>query len=336
MQHASDDVVSQWKSGILSSALAAQGLGASVSRVETSPPETRRRAKLTGRRTKKGAIVGFHAARSDDVVAIPDCRILAPGLRAAFAGFEALARLAATRSTDAELHITETENGADVGIKSPRDLDQDLRETLPRLASDHGICRITWNDEPVATLAPPVLRVSGIPVEPPPGAFLQATAHGETVLAAQVAGIVSGANRVADLFSGCGTFSLPLARRAVVHAVEGDERLLTALDRAWREAPGLKTITTETRDLFRRPLLPDELRVFDAIVIDPPRAGAEAQIGELAKGGPDVIAMVSCNPVTFARDARVLVSAGYDMAPPVIVDQFRWSAHLEIVCGFTK
>jgi len=336
MQHASDAFVAGWKAGILSSALAAQGLDPAIARNETSPPESRRRAKLTGRRTKKGAFVGFHAARSDEVVAIPDCRILTPGLRAAFPGFEVLARLAATRSTDAELHVTETETGADVLITSPRDLDRNLRETLPAIARDHGIARITWNGEPVATLSPPVIRLSGIEVAPPPGAFLQATAHGEAVLAAEVCRIVSGAARVADLFSGCGTFGLPLARKAVVHAVEGDERLLTALDRAWRGATGLKTISVEARDLFRRPLLPDELHGFDAVVIDPPRAGAEAQIAELARGGPDVIAMVSCNPVTFARDARALVTAGYRMEQPVLVDQFRWSAHLEISCGFFR
>ncbi len=336
MQHASDEFVSGWKAGILSYALSAQGLGTAIDRIETSPPETRRRAKLTGRRTKKGAFVGFHAARSDDVIAIPECRILSPELRARFPGFEVLARLAATRTTDAELYVTETESGADVLITSPRELDRELRETLPAIASQHGIARITWNGEPVATLAPPIVRLSGFPVEPPPAAFLQATGHAEAVLATEVERIVTGASRVVDLFSGCGTFSLPLARGAVVHAVEGDERLLSALDRAWRGATGLKTITTETRDLFRRPLLPDELRAFDAAVIDPPRAGAEAQIAELAIGGPGVIAMVSCNPVTFARDARTLVNAGYEMGKPLLVDQFRWSAHLEIGCGFTR
>lgn len=336
MQHARDDFVAEWKSGVLNAALAAQGLRARVARIETSPPDSRRRAKFAGRKTKKGAIVGFHAARSNDVVSVPDCRVLGEGLRSRVSGLEVFARLAATRSTDAELHVTEVEGGIDLLVTSPREADRQMREDIPRLCAESGIARITWNGEPIAVLSPPVLRMSGIAVEPPPAAFLQATRAGEDALVQEVCGVIADAGRVADLFSGCGTFSLPLARRAEVHAVEGDERLLVALDRAWRGASGLKVITTETRDLFRRPLLTDELRRYDAVVIDPPRAGAEAQIKELAMGGPQVIAMVSCNPVTFARDARTLVDAGYEMAEVVLVDQFRWSSHLEIACGFTR
>lgn len=337
MQHARDDVVADWKAGILRTALRAQGIEADIARVETSPPQSRRRAKLTGRRTKKGALVGFHAARSDDVVAAPECQILRPGLRALFPALEAITRLAATRTTDAELHVTETEAGADLVVISPRSLDRDLRETLPALARAHGIVRITWNSEPVATLEPPFLWLSGIRVVPPPGAFLQATAEGEAALVAEVTRITKGARRVVDLFAGCGTFGLPLARDAQVHAVEGDHSLLEAMDQAWRGADGLKSLTVETRDLFRRPMLPDELASFDAVVIDPPRAGAEAQVTELARGGgPGVIAMVSCNPVTFARDARTLLDGGFGMGDLAVVDQFRWSAHLEMVCGFTR
>ena len=143
--------------------------------------------------------------------------------------------------------------------------------------------------------------------------------------------IMAGATRVADLFAGCGTFSLPLAEHADVHAVEGNGAMLTALDKGWRMAEGLKRVTTEARDLFRRPLMPDELARFDAVVIDPPRAGAEAQVSELAKSRIPVIAFVSCNPVTFARDARLLVDAGWRLDWVQVVDQFRWSPHVELV-----
>ena len=146
---------------------------------------------------------------------------------------------------------------------------------------------------------------------------------------------VGEARHVIDLFAGCGTFSLPLADQAEVHAVEGDAAMTAALDHGWRMSTGLKPVTTEARDLFRRPLLPDELAKTDAVVIDPPRAGAEAQIAEIVKAMPPVLAYVSCNPVTFARDAAVLIAAGYTLKWVQVVDQFRWSSHVELAAQFT-
>jgi 23S rRNA (uracil1939-C5)-methyltransferase len=172
-------------------------------------------------------------------------------------------------------------------------------------------------------------------VVPPPGAFLQATREGEAALVAVVLDATRGAARVADLFSGVGTFALPLAEPAEVHAVEGDAAMLEALGKGWRGAPGLRRVTTEARDLFRRPLLAEELARFDAAVIDPPRAGAEAQVAQLARARRPVIAYVSCNPASFARDARALLAAGYRMDPITVVDQFRWSAHVELATRFS-
>jgi 23S rRNA (uracil1939-C5)-methyltransferase len=170
---------------------------------------------------------------------------------------------------------------------------------------------------------------------PPPGGFLQATPEGEAALVAAIRDMTRGAGRVLDLFAGCGTFSLPLAETAEVHAVEGLAAPLQALDAAARRTPGLRRITTETRDLSRRPLLPDEL-AYDAIVIDPPRAGAEAQAGQIALSGVEKLAWVSCDPVTFARDARVLADAGYDIARLFVIDQFRWSPHVETVAEIRR
>lgn len=147
---------------------------------------------------------------------------------------------------------------------------------------------------------------------------------------------VGDAKNIGDLFAGCGTFSLPLARKAQVLAIEGDASLLKALDAGWRNGRGLKTLETQKRDLFRNPVLPEDLKKFDAVVIDPPRAGAKAQCEELAKTGIPRIAFVSCNPVTFARDAKILVNAGYTIEWVQVVDQFRWSAHVELVALFTK
>jgi len=186
----------------------------------------------------------------------------------------------------------------------------------------------------VLTRRAPVQVFAGVPVVPPPGAFLQATTEGESALVAEVVALLDGARRVVDLFAGCGTFTFPLAKRAAVHAVEGAPGMIAALDHAARHAQGLRPVTHEVRDLFRRPLDPHELAAFDAVVIDPPRAGAEAQIAALADARVPRIAHVSCNPATFARDAGVLLEAGYRMGPVRVVDQFRWSAHVELAAGF--
>jgi 23S rRNA (uracil1939-C5)-methyltransferase len=186
----------------------------------------------------------------------------------------------------------------------------------------------------IALRTAPVQRFGRALVTPPPGAFLQATEHGEAALLAAVTEAVGPARRIADLFAGIGTFALPLAERAEVHAVEGDPAMTAALEKGWRQAQGLKRLTVEARDLYRRPLDADELKGFDAVVIDPPRAGAEAQTVALAGSGVPVIAAVSCNPVTFARDARVLIAAGYVLDWVQVVDQFRWSAHVELAARF--
>ena len=199
----------------------------------------------------------------------------------------------------------------------------------------HGLARLAWDHEVIAMRAPPVQRFGGALVVPPPGAFLQATKEGEKALTSAVLEATRGAQRVVDLFSGCGTLSLPLALQSEVHAVEGERDMVQALDAGWRKATGLKRVTTEARDLFRRPLMPDELAKFDAIVLDPPRAGAEAQVREIARAKRPVLAYVSCNPVTFARDAKVLVDSGYRLNWVQVVDQFRWSSHTELAASFT-
>ena len=171
---------------------------------------------------------------------------------------------------------------------------------------------------------------------PPPGGFLQATLEGEAALLAAVRDFTAGASRIVDLFSGCGTFSLPLAETASVHAVEGLAAPLAVLDAGWRGAPGLNRVTTEIRDLARRPLMTDELNRFDAIVIDPPRAGAEAQVREIATSRVNRLAFVACDPVNFSRDAQVLAEGGFALTRLIVVDQFRWSPHVEIVAEFVR
>lgn len=336
LQHASDGFVVSWKAGVVQAALRAQGLPDAIEGIATSPPGTRRRAVLSGRRTKSGALVGFHAPRSDLVTAIPDCILLDPRLMAAMPAFEALTTAGASRKSEIKLAVTASEAGTDVAVSDGKPLTPALEARLAAIAGEHGLARLTWNGEPVALFAAPIQRFGAALVAPPSGAFLQATRPGEAALRAAVEAAAGQAARIVDLFAGCGTFTLPLAARAEVHAVEGDDAMLRALDKGWRMTSGLRQVTTEARDLYRQPLLPEELDRFDAVAIDPPRAGAEAQMAEIARSRVGLVAAVSCNPVTFARDARTLTEAGFAMDGVRVVDQFRWSTHVELAARFVR
>lgn len=335
MQHANDGFVADWKTEVVRSALAGQGLEAVLRPILTSPAKSRRRATIAGRRTKGGALLGFHARGSDALVAVPNCQLLHPDLMAAFPALEALVITGGSRKSELALTITRSLAGPDISVTGGKPLDGQLRLELARVAEAHGLSRLSWDGEVVALRTAPMQPMGLARVAPPPGAFLQATAQGEADLLAAVREAVGPAKRITDLFAGSGTFALPLSELAEVHAVEGDAAMMAALDKGWRMAEGLKRITTETRDLFRRPLEPDEFKGVQAVVIDPPRAGAEAQTKTLATARVPVIAAVSCNPVTFARDARILTSAGYRLDWVQPVDQFRWSAHVELAARFS-
>lgn len=330
LMHASDGFVAAWKEDVVRSTIAAQGISAAFRPVMTSPERSRRRATLAGRRTKSGAIVGFHGRASDTIVEVPDCRLLHPDLMTARPVFGEIIALGASRKGEIALAATRSEFGLDLAVSGGKPLNQSLFSALSALAERADLARLTWDGQTVAARRPVVLRFGPARVAPPPGAFLQATAEGEAALLAAVREAVGPARRIVDLFAGSGTFSLPLATQAEVHAVEGEAAMLAALDAGWRATPGLRRVTTETRDLFRRPLLPDELRRFDAVVIDPPRAGAEAQMREIAASHITRVAAVSCNPITFARDLRILTEAGFVPDWVQVVDQFRWSPHIEL------
>ncbi|MFP4275279.1 MAG: class I SAM-dependent RNA methyltransferase, partial [Paracoccaceae bacterium] len=319
LQHASDGFVADWKRASVVSALAMQGIEAEVLPPIASPPASRRRATFSARRTKKGALAGFHARASNVIVAVPDCLLLHPDLLGALPAVEALAVLGASRKGELNVTVTRTETGLDLAARGGKPLDGPMRLDLAQVCARHGLARLDWEGEVIAQARPPVVRFGRAEVVLPPGAFLQATPEGEATLLDEVRLIVGEASKVVDLFAGCGTFALPLAMRAEVHAVEGDTAMTAALDAGWRHAHGLKRVTTDARDLFRRPLLRDELSGFDAAVIDPPRAGAAAQIAELAKARVPRIAHVSCNPATFARDAAALIAADYRMGPVTVV-----------------
>ena len=330
LMHASDPFVARWKVEVVRRALAARGLEAEVAGIATSPPGSRRRATLSGRRLKRGAVVGFHARASDAVTAVPGCRVMLPSLVAVLPACEAIVEAGASRRGELSLTLTDAAEGVDVAVVGGGALAAPLRVRLAGIAREAGLSRLAWDGEVVAQAAPPTQRFGAARVVPPPGAFLQATREGEAALVAVVREGLAGAVRVADLFAGCGTFALPLAGRAEVHAVEADAAMLDALGAGWRGAHGLRRVTTEVRDLFRRPLA-EELARFDAVVLDPPRAGAAAQAAALAARGPARVAYVSCDPASFARDAAALVAGGYRLGPVRVVDQFRWSPHVEVV-----
>jgi len=336
LQHGSDKFLAGWKADIIRRALQAQGLETTFKPVDTSPPESRRRATFSARRTKKTTQVGFHKRGSADIFDLTSCALLVPAIIAALPACHALAGIGASRKGEIKISVTDSAAGPDIAVHGAKLLDGPLRARLAALAAEHNLARLSWNDEQVVDRKRPLQAMGKAQVLPPSGAFLQATAAGEAALVAAMLTAVAGAKRVVDLFAGCGTFSLPLAEHAEVHAVEGQAGMLAALDTGWRHAPGLKTVTTETRDLFARPLVPLDLRRFDAVVIDPPRAGAKAQVEEIVASGIALVGAVSCNPVSFARDAKILVDGGFTLDWVQPVDQFRWSGHVELAARFSR
>jgi len=335
LQHASNEFVAQWKQDVVKSALDAHGLETVWRPIHTSPAQSRRRATFAAKRTKKGAMAGFYGRASDVVIEVPDCQLLHPDLMKGLDVARELAVVGASRKAALAVTVTLCENGLDVSVTQGKPLDGPLRATLAGLTQSMSLTRLAWDDDVIAMETPPVQRFGRGSVVPPPGSFLQATHDGEAALLKAVKEAVGDAKHVADLFAGSGTFTLPLAETAHVHAVEGEATMTAALDQGWRMAKGLKPVTTEARDLYRRPLLPDELAKLDALVLDPPRAGAERQVAEIATAKVPRLAYVSCNPVTFARDAQTLVAAGYHLDWVQVVDQFRWSSHIELAACFT-
>lgn len=317
-------------------ALARQGLVAAVSEIVQVPPGTRRRCVFKIAKRSGAVLVGFHARASHDIVDMRECRVLTPGLSALVPRLRAIMTDVLRENETAELHATEADNGFDLAFRWKRGPNSALVARFAAWAEHGGVARITAGKDILVEFAAPELRIGKATVPLPPGAFLQPTRAGEALLQARVVEALAGAKAVADLFAGCGTFTFALAERAKVRAVEQEEAMLGALTAASRATGGLKPVTAERRDLFKNPLHAKELAAFDGVSLDPPRAGAAAQIAQLAKSKVRRIAYVSCNAESFAGDARVLVEAGYAMSPVIPVDQFLWSEHIELVADFTR
>ena len=336
VQHWQQDKYRAWKRDLVVTALAQAGVDASVEELIDAHGKGRRRAVLHARRGgRKILVVGFSGRRSHHIVPIDQCPIFAPQLDRALAIAWKLAEPLELAGKPLDLQFTATDSGLDVDIRGSGPLEPDAIETLARIAREEKLARLTRHGELVVQLAEPIVKIGKAAVVPPAGVFLQPTAAGEATLAELVGEAVGNARRVADLFSGIGTFALRLAEGAQVLAVDDDADAIAALKRA-AGAPGLKPIDARTRDLFRSPLTAGELVPCKVVVLDPPRQGAEAQIRELAISGATRIVYVSCNPATFARDAQILISAGFSLGRVVPVDQFRYSAHVELVGVFDR
>jgi 23S rRNA (uracil1939-C5)-methyltransferase len=340
MQHWSLAEYLLWKRNLVVEAIGHAGLIAPVEPIVDAHGKGRRRAVLHARRGSGDILeVGFAAQRTHQIVAIDRCPILAPGLNGAVPAAWALAELLKPTSKPLDIHATATDSGLDIDVRGSGPLSTKLTTALARLAEQHRLARITRHGELVLQSEQPMLKVGRALVPLPPGAFLQATAEGEATLARLVSehvGQEKQAKRIADLFCGIGTFALRLAEKARVTAVDTEATAVKALERAVAMTSGLKAVETQTRDLFRSPIMAIELKAFDAVVFDPPRQGAEAQARELALSKVPVVVAVSCDATTFARDARILIDGGYKLISVTPVDQFRYSHHVELVAKFER
>jgi 23S rRNA (uracil1939-C5)-methyltransferase len=328
IQHWQVAAYREWKRNLLVTALRNQGITTEVQALIDAQGEGRRRATLHVARTETGAIAGFNAARSHDIHAIDLCPILVHALARA----PSIARHIGEIMGNCNVAFTASETGIDVDVTT-------RRKPAPELAGlvhSENLARLSINREPLVTRTPPEIAIGKARLRLPAGAFLQATKAGEETLAALVIANLGKARKVADLFSGAGIFALRLAERAQVVAVDSDKAAIAALAEAVRHTPGLKPVESRIGDLFREPLMARELKDIDAVVFDPPRAGAEAQAQQLAKSTVKTVVAVSCDPASFARDARILIEGGYGLVRVTPVDQFAFTAHVETAALFRR
>ena len=343
LQHLDAETYAAWKTERLASALGRRGLGDVV--VEPPVlvgPGTRRRASLAAVATAGGVVLGFSARHSHRVVDVDRCPLLLPALDRLLGPLRAVLATVLAPGERGQVQVSAASEGVDLLLALPSEPGLAGREALAAFADAHDVGRLSWKPvdggaaEPVIERRPLTVDVAGVAVPFPPGAFLQPSLEGERALAGLVAEGLGDVSRVVDLFAGLGTFSFALAGKARVHAVEGEAEAASRLELAAGRAGLGGRVSAEVRDLERRPLLPDELARFDAALFDPPRAGAAAQAETLAASALPRVVGVSCNPNTFARDARLLVDGGFELVRVVPVDQFTWAAHVEVVGVFAR
>lgn len=337
LQHLDDAAWAGFIVERIRTALAAHGLEAEIRAPLLSPPNTRRRATLHAERRGRQVLLGFTEPNSHRLIDLQECHVLAPGLFALLAPLRGLLAALLPNARRINVHLTETDQGRDVLIDG---LDAEglaaaeaitafaYRHQLARLSLDEGLGPTArWEPDPVS------VTLGGVPVPFPPGSFLQATPEGEAALVAAVREIAGEARAVADLFAGLGTFTFAFPS-AKVYAAEAARDAILSLKAAAGQAR--RAVYADHRDLFRRPVTSVDLDNFGAVVLDPPRAGAREQVAEIAGSHVPLIAYVSCNPSTFARDAEILSQGGYRLDWIQPVGQFRWSTHVELAARFSR
>ena len=337
-QHLSAGLYAKWKEGIIREAFRHRGIDADVCPMKRVAPCSRRRAFLGVERRGKEVKIGFREEGAHTLVDMEECPVLDPSIVAALPRLKEMTRIAMRGDESGRLIVTKLDHGLDVsfdnGVKT---LLSDERTKLAALADAAGLARLSVAGDMIVQRGSATLTLGGVAVEPPASIFLQAVPEAERLLIdLVVAALPKKAKRAADLFSGAGTFTFPLARQVKVTAYDSDRRAINALDMGARRTEGLKPIEAIVRDLFREPLSAKELEAFDCVVFDPPRAGAAGQAERLAKSKVPVVIAVSCSAATLARDARTLIDGGYTMGPVVPIDQFLFSPHIEAVVVFRK
>jgi 23S rRNA (uracil1939-C5)-methyltransferase len=336
LQHMERSAYLAWKHDVVADAFDKRGITIDIAPVVPIAEHSRRRAVFSAVRAAKGIVLGFHRRGATEIVAVEECPVLAPSIVSALPTLRRIAGLTLRAGRQTRIVVTAADNGLDIAVENAGRIGRAELEALGSLGTDMSLARLTVDGNEIFLNRRPEIVADGLTLLPVPGGFLQAVKSAETALARAIIDHVGDANPVADLFAGIGTFALRLARRASVTAFEGSADLVSAIETASHRSPGLKPVTAQKRDLFRNPLAPIELDAFGAVVFDPPAAGAKAQADAIAASRVPKVAAVSCNPATLARDARILIDGGYQLSRVLPVDQFLYSAEIEVVATFER
>ncbi|MGI9378940.1 MAG: class I SAM-dependent RNA methyltransferase [Methyloligellaceae bacterium] len=337
LQHMEQTAYLAWKVDRVARCLQEQGLETDVRLCLAIDPGSRRRARFSARRSKKGVQFGYHGFRDSQIVAIGNCPILVPEIENYLSDIATLVAPLLSRRKEAKITVLSASNGLDIALEDPIDrLDERARALDMTLAEKIGAIRLSAAGELLFKLVDPVLEFDNITISPTTNHFFQAAKPAEQAMRAIVMEEFKSCSKLLDLFCGCGTFTLPLAVGAAVEGVDGDLAALQTLEKGFSAATGLRKITTTRRDLFRDPFSKQELNRFDGVVFDPPRAGARDQCMRLAQSDVPIILGISCNPNTFARDARLLVEGGYSLDYVQPIDQFLYAPHIELIGRFSR
>ena len=337
LQHMRAETYQEWKRQLVVEALGHVGIDAPVLPIIPATNKSRRRASFSAERSHDGVTFGFRKAMSHAIEPILECHVLVPAITDAFDHLADMAKIALLNvGQSASIVVTATDTGLDVVIEGVEKVDARQRQRLSEAAIALDFARLSVGPDLIVAKRAPLLKFGDVVVTPAAGGFLQATKAAESAMSDLVIKHLTPAKNVADLFCGSGTFSLPLARHCNVHAVEAEDAALKALETGFNAATGLKRVTTEKRDLHFRPLLTKDLKAYQGLVFDPPRAGAETQANQIAKSEIKYLAAVSCNPATLARDLKILTDGGYRIKSIQPIDQFLYAPHVETVVLLTK